>query len=397
MPANRILLALLLCATCALGADLRTQAGKTVSGEVVSVSDKEAVIKTKDGKSVATPVHELLDIDLQPAGSPPSGKYTDVELTDGSTLHCTSFALKKDHIELKLAVSNLVVKVPLASLTGLLKDAQDAANAQDWQKKVIGKKSNQDILAIRNNGVLNPLEGTLGDVDDKGRITFESSVGETRTKRPIDLTRPQIQGIYFLRRADPKAPARLCNVFDVNGNTLAAAKLSTDPKNFTLTTVSGASLVLPRTAVTRLEFDKIVYLSDLKPAEIVERSRQGRKESMRIDKNLDNTALKLEGQVYSKGMSMHAYTDVTFNLDGKYSKLQALVGMDSAVTGDGKPLVKIEADGKELFAETITRKDKHRELSYDVRGVKQLRIVVSSTGLFDFGDHVDIVNPRLTK
>ena len=33
----------------------------------------------------------------------------------------------------------------------------------------------------------------------------------------------------------------------------------------------------------------------------------------------------------------------------------------------------------------------------NIKGVQQLRIIVSSTGLFDFGDHVDLADAQLCK
>jgi hypothetical protein len=71
--------------------------------------------------------------------------------------------------------------------------------------------------------------------------------------------------------------------------------------------------------------------------------------------------------------------------------------MDDGVGGEGQPLVKIEADGKELLSQIVTRKDDRRELSYDISGVKQLRITVTSNRLLDFGDHVDLANAKLSK
>jgi len=88
---------------------------------------------------------------------------------------------------------------------------------------------------------------------------------------------------------------------------------------------------------------------------------------------------------------------LVYALDGKYKEFKAMLGMDDMVGGDGRPLVKIEADGKELLARTVSRKDKRQELVLDVKGAKQLRIIVTSSGLFDFGDHVDFADARLCK
>src|SRR5207244_10310541 len=139
-------------------------------------------------------------------------------------------------------------------------------------------------------------------------------------------------------------------------------------------TLRGARIELPRQSLARLEYsnDKVVFLSDLKAAEIVERSKQGRKDTVRMNRNLDNNnPIELGDQVYTKGLAIHAYSELTYNLDGKYQKFDAILGMDAKVGGNGKPQVTIEADGNKLFSETVTRKDKRRELSYPVKGAKQ--------------------------
>src|SRR5207253_8290192 len=139
------------------------------------------------------------------------------------------------------------------------------------------------------------------------------------------------------------------------------------------------------------------YQSDLKPIDVIEKTKQGRKDIWRADRNLENSSIQLEGQVYAKGLCLHSHTELAYALDGKYKEFKAILGMDDMVGGDGHPVVRVEGDGKELLAVTVNRKDKRRELALDVRGVKQLRIIVTSSGLFDFGDHVDFADATLCK
>jgi hypothetical protein len=394
----RVLLALLISATLSVAAELHTLSGKTVSGELVRISAKEIVLRTSSGE-VATPVAEILQIDVQrPSPLPSSLKYADVELTDGTVLHCTGYTLKDKNVELKLAGSQQSVTTPLAAIANLLNDAQDPATRHEWHEHHLSKKSNQDILAIKRSGVINDLEGTIAEAADaKGRIIFEYGPTDNRRKREIDPT--AVQGIIFLRSLPADAPSPVCKVHDVNQNSLVASKLELTPKVLQVTTVAGPMVELPRDALARLDYsnDKVVFLTDLKPAEVVQKSKQGRPDPLGLDRNLENGPIQIEGQVYSKGLALHAYTELIYALDGKYAKFETVLGMDDGVGGDGRPEVRIEADGKELFAGTVTRKDKHRPLTCDIKGARQLRIVVASGSLFDFGDHVDLANPKLSK
>ena len=392
------LLALLVCAAVSPAAELHTLANKHLTGDLVSVSDKEIVLRVA-ASEVKTSVGEVLQIDLQRDAPLASGtKYADIELIDGSLLHCSKFTIKGRDIEVALAGSDLKAKVPLAAVSYVLNDAHEAAIRQEWLDKFVAKKGNQDVLALRRDGVFNGLEGTFGDSgNDKGEVVFQYEVAGNRKSR--DIPPAKAQGLLFIRSLPADAPAPLCKVYDLNQNLIVAAKLALGANGFSVTSVGGAKIDFPKQNVARLDYsnDKIVFLSDLKPAEQVEKSKQGRKETVRMNKNLDNNPIEIDDQPFAKGLAMHAYTELVYNLDGKYQKFEAVLGMDAKVGGSGKPVVTIEADGTKLFSETVTRKDKRRELSYSVKGVKQLRIVVSSTGLLDFGDHVDLANPKLSK
>jgi hypothetical protein len=397
MRAKLALLFLISMSPSAVGAQLQTLAGKTVSGELVSASDKEIVFQTIAGP-LKVPVAEVLLIDLQHEIIAPSGyKYSDVELVDGTLVHCSQVTFAGKEVELKLAAPEQTVRVPFAAISYVLNNADDPALRQEWQEKVMAKRSHRDILAVKLNGVLNPLEGTLGEGQEKGKISFEYESRGARKKPDLDPAR--VQGMVFLRNPDQDAPLTLCRVLDVHQNVVAAAKLQMTPSNFIVTTVTGARVEYSRQSVARLDFnnDKLVFLSELKPVEVIERSKQGRTDHWRVDKNLENGPLQLEGQVYSKGLALHSYTELAYALDGKYRKFEAVLGMDDMVGGTGESRVRIEADGREIFSQTIHRSARCQKLQLDVKGVRQLRIVVASTGLFDFGDHVDIANAKLSK
>jgi hypothetical protein len=400
MTALRILTGVLLLATSARASEVRTLSGKTISGALQSLSEKEIVVKTAAGE-VTVPVADVLRIDLQPESGATldgSGKYTDIELTDGTLLHCAKFEIKGKEVEARLQGTELTLRFPLAAVGYLLNQANDPALRKEWLEKTVPSRGNQDILAVKVEGVINAIEGTFaGAAGAEGKLTFEYGSADERRKKEIDLANPL--GVIFQRAVPADAAPQLCKVSDKLQNVFVAARLTLTPKILTVDTLCGAHFDLPLDAIARLDYsnDKIVFLSDLKPAELIQTSRQGRKDALRLDKNLDNGVLQVEGQVYPKGLAMHSYTELVYNLDGKYAKFDAVLGMDDQVRGDGRPVVRIEADGKELFAGTVTRKDHSHALSCNVKGSRQLKIVVSSSGLFDFSDHVDLVNAKLSK
>ena len=57
----------------------------------------------------------------------------------------------------------------------------------------------------------------------------------------------------------------------------------------------------------------------------------------------------------------------------------------------------LAADGKELYATEVKRKDPPKPVTLDVMGVKLLRITVSSVELLDLGNHVDLADAKVSK
>jgi hypothetical protein len=393
-----VLLLLVIQAPAMSAAELRTLAGKSIAGELAGITDKE-IILTKDGKRTVVPFAEILQVELQKASEAAStGSVIDVELSDGSLLHCKKVAFKGKQAQVTLEGADAEYEIPLQSISYVLNGAQDAAVRQDWQEKILKKPANQDQVVVRRDNALNALQGTLGEGNSTGQIEFTLEVGGERRTRGLDLDR--VLGLVFLRKAEVDAPAPLCKVIDLRQNTFTAAKLQIAQDKLKVITVSGAVFLLPRASLVRLDFtnDKIVYLSDMKPAASTYRSFTGRSDPPRMDTNLDGRGpLQVHGESFSKGIAMHAYTELTYNLDGKYKKLEAVLGMDDVIGGDGQPRVRIEGDGRELFGQVVSRKDERRNLDLDVRGVRQLRVIVSGAKPFAFEAHVDLANAKLSK
>src|SRR5436190_7550016 len=89
MPYLRTLLALLLLAPLAAADELRTLGGKTHSGTVTNITEKEITLKTADAE-VTVPLAEVLALDLRAVKGVPTGvPYSDVKLLDDTVLHCS--------------------------------------------------------------------------------------------------------------------------------------------------------------------------------------------------------------------------------------------------------------------------------------------------------------------
>jgi len=383
-------LVLLLALTAAAFADeLRTLDGKTVTGTVTSVTDKYIMLKT-DAGYVSSPLSQVLALNLQDIKGISAEKYTDVRLLDDTVLHCTKIEYKGKDVSLTLT-SGTDISMPLKYLSSMVRDAQDQELRKKWDALArINLK--QDRIVILKDGELNALAGLLGDVSADGKsIEFRRETGEV-----VSIALEKLHGIIYYRLEGP-ADNPLCRVLDSQGNTLTATKVAFDGKDYVVTTPFGAKIALAPAAVARFDFNmgKLTYLSDLEPAKVVEKSGSGLVNRYRKDVNLDGEPIVLE-KPHAKGLSLHAYTELEYNLGGKYKTFKATLGVDTRVGAESQALVTVVCDGEKLFSETVTAKAV-RELSLKVKDVNTLRIVVSSRNFLDLHDHVTLADARVSQ
>jgi hypothetical protein len=395
MPVRGAFLALLLGALAAHAAELQTLKGEKLTGDVVRITDKEIVL-TRGGKEVRTPVAGVLHLDFPNAKVRLEDKYADVELTDGTLLHCKEFVLKGKQAVLR-TLAGQEVKIPLSGIANVLTNAQDEKLRKDWSERV-ARKRRRDVVAVLREGVVNPLEGTLGEGNEEG-THVEFTLGGSKRQIPLE----KVHGLIFLRELDPAAPPVLCKLTDTYHDLVMVSGIDATPAGLTVTTPAGARISYAGNLVTRLDYstDKVAYLSQLEPVKVDQPDEQDHPfDRYRRDRNLDNQPLRLGGQEHALGLALHAHTELEYNLNGDYREFKALAGIDESVSGrDGPVVLIIEGDGKALYTKTFTRKNdkKPTPVALNIKDVQKLRIVVTSGDGYDLGRHLDLVEAKVSK
>jgi hypothetical protein len=420
----RVLLVFFLGASAGLAADpplsLRTLDGKTLSGELSNITAKEIVLKVA-GKDISTPLDAVLQIDFQamPAGAPPKDAFTAVELTDGSLLRCSKFAIKSKEATLTLTAGQ-EFKIPLAAITYVLNEANNEALAKQFREYVVrAKKQRTDFLLVKRDDVLNGLDGTVGEGDEKGENVEFTRSG---AKRNIDLKK--VHGIIFLREADPNMVPAVCKLLDMARNEIMAASVAKSKDGLTITTPAGAKIEYPNKLIARLDYSKgkLTFLSDMDPVELVETCTEGEDSVQHYhrDKNLDGGQLRIGPSTFGKGLALHSRTELEYDLKGEYREFKAFLGIEESIGGgEGPTIVKILGDGKELLSvelkkgqtlnpkvdtkgkSGLSREPKDnpwvRPITLSVVNVLKLRIVVASGDLLDLGKHATLGEALVSK
>jgi NPCBM/NEW2 domain len=381
------------------GADLQTLSGKKVSGELVGLDRQQVVVRAASGDAVRVPITDVVQVDLMPGDIPPKGAHTAVELTDGSVLLCSKVEVAGDAFDLTV-IPDLHVKVPTTSVFTVLRDAHDPKVRQDWQD-FLTKRGRLDMVVVRSDGKLNGLEGTFGPGSGD---SIEFTPSATGQKRAVKLARAQ--GLIFVQKPNPDAPNPLCRVTDAVGNLLVAADVVLNADGLAVTTVSGVHVAIKEAKLlAKLDFSKgkLAFLSDLAPTRDAvtlateDDDLYARFVRFRKDLNLDNGAIRLGGKQFAKGVTLHAGTQLTYDVGGDYKELRATLGVDDGVETDSPVEVVVEGDGRELFRGKVSRKDPPRPVAVDVRGVRDLRVSVRATGLLDFGAQATLADAKVSK
>src|SRR5262249_54693782 len=154
-----------------------TLSGKKVTGDIAELTSQAIVIRAADGE-VRSPISDVLLLEIGP-DVPTKEPATDVELTDGTILHCLDVKVKGKTVDLKL-LSLIPVSVPLSAVTTIIRDSHDPGVKQDWQQ-LMAKRGPRDLLVVRTDGKLDTLEGTFGDGTETGEsVNFTLAANDQR-------------------------------------------------------------------------------------------------------------------------------------------------------------------------------------------------------------------------
>jgi hypothetical protein len=396
-------LALLALAAAASAADLSTLTGKKHAGELQSLADGVLVIKTEDGP-VGVAVKDVFVVDYGRKVEVPAkdAKFDELELIDGSVIRTTGLAIKGKTITATALkppgeVPPPTMTIPMETAFSFFRGADDNKTRLAW-RKLLSARGKRDLFVVKAGDDFNSVPGTvLGGSDDGDEFTFEQEVGNRRVT--YKMTRVT-GGLVFNQPPRGEIPPTLCKVVDLFGNTLIARDLKVTKDGFKVTTVAGAVFDYPKAALAKFDFSQgnISYLSDLEVAVTAPPQVAGEPYFTYLrDKNQDGAPLKLDGVTYAKGLWLYPDTTLTYKLGGDFRELKMLVGIDEGVpVANSTVRLVITADGKNLFAAKVSRKDAAKALNLDVKGVKELRITLERDGLY-LGNQINLAEARVQK
>ncbi len=112
----------------------------------------------------------------------------------------------------------------------------------------------------------------------------------------------------------------------------------------------------------------------------------------------DGDVLTINGETYEKGLGVHAYSKILYNLGGNFSRFTAAVGVDDEVSASSAASVvfQVWGDGEKLFdSGLMTGKDSAQKIDISIEGVHELELVVNDGGNGKGSDHGDWANAKI--
>jgi hypothetical protein len=158
------------------------------------------------------------------------------------------------------------------------------------------------------------------------------------------------------------------------------------------------SLRLARLLSVEFRGGRLVYLSDLDPAEAKETPFFDLVWPYRRDASVDGNPLRIGERMYRKGLGCHSRCELTYALGGAYTRFLAEAGLDAEVGEKGNVSIAVLVDGKAKFERKgLTGRDGAVPIALDVAGAARLTLVVDFGADFDICDHLDWANARLIR
>jgi len=360
---------------------------------------RSITIRKADGKSLLDYVDtngraetlraaDVVEIAFPGPASPPTPAIDLVELVTTAGDSIVGTLVASDENALTLDGSALGKS---AFKTEQIDQVRFPGNRSTWPKRPPGKRDNDSIFTTSGD----QRQGSFRSAGRDGIVIHSSKLD-----RDVRIGLSETASVYFMAvGAAPAKPATLYTVAILSdGSTLQGTIDSMGDGVVKMTDFYGQARSLSSAAIASLYFKngRVVYLSDLGVAKAVENPNFIRLSTplpsdlvlpYQRDRNVREKPLRIRGQVFQKGIGVHARSELTWTLDGKFSKFHATIGIDDAANDAsggseiGNVTFIVMADGVKLLdSGPVTAKDKPRPVVLPIDGKKELTLIV------EFGD-----------
>jgi hypothetical protein len=278
-----------------------------------------------------------------------------VQLLDGGRVNANFLGGAGDFLDLSI-IGDVRLRVSVEELSSVVIEERIPL---DWSRKLEAAPEGDRIYRVAPRG-LERLDGTLEEFTEDG-VLFTTRVGQKA------LAWKEICGLYVESLGDePDAPPSGTHVIVdlVDGGRVHGGLLEIRSGEMDFVTRSGRGLRLPRSCVKEVFVPDAgaAFLSELEPAVAsAEGSPFGDGFGMvwphRVDRSVTGGLLTAMGQIYTRGIGVHAPSRLEWTLDGSWSALRLGAAVDDEVlsfSSKGSVVFRVIVDGELRFESAST-------------------------------------------
>ena len=371
---------------------VHTVSGERHEGELTSISADGQVLLQQGDDSLTIPLADVFRIDLSrgPATAYAEAFTAEVRTVCGSRFY-GELLEHEDGIGLKSSVFRDTISFDMENVIAVRFRWTD----EHW----LTDERLQDTLDQADRHT-----DALYVVTPRGVIPFSVAIEQIGTERTSFTRRDErreietgaVSAVVFATQELADRPP--VEIVLEDGSVLRCTIAEMDNGEFELY-AAGAKLAVELSRVTFIEIDNpgVVYLSDLRPADVREVPFFSHVWEHRIDRSVTGGPLLLDGRRYARGLGCHTRTILTYDLGGRYRTFTAVLGIDDAARPLGSVQFVVRADGEELFSRVITGNDEAVPVTLDISGVDRLTLIADFADNASVGDHANWADARLMK
>jgi NPCBM/NEW2 domain len=228
---------------------------------------------------------------------------------------------------------------------------------------------------------------------------IDFTIGRKTQKIPLDTAYAAVFAAGPSLGAQPPSLVP-CRLRLLTGSELPGRLAATDDASVRLDAGPLGAIDAPWELVEELRFrsERVVYLSDLRPTTVRMQSILDIEFPPRMDRAVTGSVLSLRSRSFEKGIGTHAMTSMSFDLKGNFERFSAVVGIDDSAAPHGSVILRVLADGKELFKSPILQAHAPPlPITVDVTGTHSLTLETLDAGDLDISDHAVWADAMLVK
>jgi hypothetical protein len=365
--------------------------GEPISGRLAGLKKPWRIV-LQAAERISLEGSKLVALRRQEAPAPALASGAYVLLANGNRLRATAHLATQEalrvHSEL---LGNL--EIPLERVQAIVLGAvPDAASRERLEKTLLAGDRKQDVVVLTNG---DEMTGTLTGFDDE-------SLQLERPGGPVSIQRGGARAIAFSSDliSFPSVRGFYAEIILADGSELSVLDAELSGANVRGQTAFGREFSFPLEQLVAVEFrnGRVTYLSDLQPIAYKHTPYLMLAFPYRRDRRVVGGPITLRGQVFRKGLGMHSRSEITYNIDRRFRRFEALVGIDDDTAGQGSVVFRVLLDGAEAWQSgPVTGQTAPKRVQADVSNAQQLTLIVDFGSLGDVQDHADWADARLVE